>query len=281
MEAMTNTSATEYEDYQSTSKSYDNIRNSVGLEILLGSFARHPDKPLKDQRLLDAGCGTGSFLYEIAGKFDVATGLDASAGMLEQAQAKLVDFENVTLTQGSLPQLPFHDNSFDAVMVNQVVHHLDEDPDFTNLELLVSEAFRILTPGGSLVIHTSSKEQVRNSYWFGWIIPEAKQRMAARYAPIPMIRTMMEKVGFESIGVTVPMEAMFDMDIYLNQEGPFTPEWRACDSMFALATDNELTNGLERLRNACDDGAVEAVIDKAEHWRQHSGQSTFISVRKP
>ncbi|MBT5927167.1 MAG: methyltransferase domain-containing protein [Verrucomicrobia bacterium] len=278
---MTFTSAKEYEDYQSTSKNYDDTRKSLGLKILLGTFIQHPNKPLDKQRLLDAGCGTGSFLHDIAEKFETAMGLDASTGMLEQAQAKLTDFSNVTLSEGTLPELPFPDNSFDAIMTNQVVHHLDESSDFSSLEQLMTEAFRVLAPGGSLVIHTSSQEQVLNSYWFGWVIPEAKQRMASRYAPISKIREMVKTAGFEDMRVTAPMEAMYDMNVYLDPEGPFRADWRACDSMFALASEDELELGLKCLRTACDDGSVQETIDEAEQWRCRSGQSTFISLRKP
>ena len=98
MKVMTFTLENEYEDYQSTSKNYDDTRTSLGLKILLGTFVQHPDKPLNDQRLLDAGCGTGSFLHDIAGRFDQATGLDASNGMLEQAREKLASFPNITLS---------------------------------------------------------------------------------------------------------------------------------------------------------------------------------------
>lgn len=280
MIGMTYTTATEYENYLSTSKNYDDTRKSLGLKILLGSFVEHPNKPLEEQRLLDAGCGTGSFLHDIADKFDSATGFDANPGMLEQARAKLADFTNVTLTEASLPQLPYPDDSFDAIMINQVVHHLDSNDDFTNFEQFIVEAYRILAPGGSLVVHTSSQEQVNNSYWFGWVIPEAKERMASRYAPIPTIQTMFEKAGFEGTEITVPMEPMYDLDVYLNQEGPFQAEWRACDSMFALATEEELDLGLQRWKKACDDGSAQNIIDTAEQWRTRSGQSTFISGRK-
>ena len=278
---MTFTSENEYEDYQSTSKNYDDTRTSLGLKILLGTFVQHPDKPLNDQRLLDAGCGTGSFLHDIAGRFDNATGLDASTGMLDQAREKLANFSNVTLSEGNLPELPFADNSFDAIMTNQVVHHLDSNSDFEGLEKFITEAYRVLAPGGSLVIHTSSQDQVSNSYWFGWVIPEAKVRMASRYAPISKIRDMVASAGFEDMRVTAPLEAMYNMDVYLNPEGPFKAEWRACDSMFALASEEELEHGLKRLRNACDNGSVQETIDKAEQWRCRSGQSTFISLRKP
>lgn len=279
---MIHRSASEYENYGQTSKSYDASRVFLGLKILLGTFVQHPEKALGEQRLLDAGCGTGSFLYEIAGRFASATGLDASTGMLDQAKEKLGDVANVTLEEGKLPTLSmFQDESFDAMMIHQVVHHLDDDPSFPALRDLIDEAFRVLAPGGALVLHTSSQEQVRKSYWFGWVVPEARERMASRFAPISKIREMFGTTGFEDLRITAPLEAMFHLDVYLDPEGPFRQEWRACDSMFALATDEELEQGLRRLRTACDDGSVRGVIDEAEQCRQRSGQSTFLSARKP
>ena len=278
---MTPTLNSEYENYGLTSKTYDNTRIPLGLKIILGSFAQHPNITLKNQRLLDAGCGTASFLSEIADKFMNVVGLDANSGMLDQARDKFSDVSNVSLTEGRLPKLPFPADSFDAVMTNQVVHHLDKYPPYSNLNNFTAEAYRVLAPGGSLVIHTSSKEQVCNSYWFGWIIPEAKERMAKRYAPLTNVVSMLENKGFEDADVTVPLDAMYDLDVYLNPKGPFDPKWRACDSMFALATKEELEHGLKRLKDACDDGSIEDVMDSAEKWRLRSGQSTFISVRKP
>jgi ubiquinone/menaquinone biosynthesis C-methylase UbiE len=279
---MTHQAASEYEDYGSTSKNYDASRVFLGVKILLGTFVQHPEKALGEQRLLDAGCGTGSFLCEIAGKFATATGLDASTGMLGQAKEKLGNFANVMLKEGNLPDLSmFPDGSFDAMMIHQVVHHLDNDPGFPVLRDLIDEAFRVLAPGGALVLHTSSQEQVRKCYWFGWVVPEAREKMASRYAPIPEIREMFGTAGFEDLRITAPLEAMYHLDVYLDPEGPFREEWRACDSMFALATGEELEQGLRRLRAACDDGSVRGVIDEAEEWRQRSGQSTFLSARKP
>lgn len=279
---MIHRAASEYEDYGSTSKDYDATRVFLGTKILLGTFVQHPERALGEQRLLDAGCGTGSFLHEIGGRFAAATGLDASTGMLEQAKAKLSGFANVTLREGKLPSLAmFEDGSFDAMMIHQVVHHLDNDPSFPALRDLIGEAFRVLAPGGSLVLHTSSREQTCKSYWFGWIVPEARERMAVRFAPISDIRKMFGATGFEDLRITAPLEAMYHLDVYLDPEGPFRPEWRACDSMFALASEEELERGLRRLRAACDDGSVRGVIDEAEQWRQRSGQSTFLSARKP
>lgn len=54
--------------------------------------------------------------------------------------------------------LPYEDNKFDAVIINQVVHHLDDmdkDENFPGFEHVVKEFYRVLKPGGKLLINHS------------------------------------------------------------------------------------------------------------------------------
>jgi SAM-dependent methyltransferase len=64
------------------------------------------------QRLLDAGCGSGLALVLATERGATATGLDASPGLLEVARRRLPD---AGLHQGDLEDLPFSDDTFDAV----------------------------------------------------------------------------------------------------------------------------------------------------------------------
>jgi ubiquinone/menaquinone biosynthesis C-methylase UbiE len=61
----------------------------------------------------------------------------------------------VSVTQGSLLDMPFDDAAFDGVMVNQVVHHLDDtlvlgDAPYRALSQVLGEIHRVLRPGGVL-----------------------------------------------------------------------------------------------------------------------------------
>ena len=72
--------------------------------------------------VLDAGCGTGNYAL---GLLDAGLGhitmMDGSDGMLNAARAKMANYkDNTEYRLGSLPQLPFADESFDVVMFNQV-----------------------------------------------------------------------------------------------------------------------------------------------------------------
>ena len=80
---------------------------------------------MQDIRVLDAGCGTGNYSVSLS-KFGVRniSMIDASNGMLSKAKEK-IDAMNlsdyVDVKQAFLPKIPFADNTFDVVMINQVI----------------------------------------------------------------------------------------------------------------------------------------------------------------
>jgi SAM-dependent methyltransferase len=84
--------------------------------------------------LLDVGCGTGW----LARHFPRYTGIDASADAVARAQEA-----GRRVQQGDVSRrLPFDDESFDAVVLKDLLEHVP-DPAFT-----VTEARRVLRPGG-------------------------------------------------------------------------------------------------------------------------------------
>jgi ubiquinone/menaquinone biosynthesis C-methylase UbiE/DNA-binding transcriptional ArsR family regulator len=99
-------------------------------------------------RLVDLGTGTGRMLELFAPQADEAIGIDFSRAMLGFARATLgaSELENVQVRQGDISNLSMDDASADVVILHQVLHFLD-DP-----ARAISEALRILMPGGKLVI---------------------------------------------------------------------------------------------------------------------------------
>jgi SAM-dependent methyltransferase len=95
-------------------------------------------------RALELGCGTGEFLRRVAHSGAEIRGIDLSQHLLARARVRAAAFPGVSLVCGNAEQLPFPDACFDAVYGSSVLHHLD-------LPRALSEAFRILRPGGHLV----------------------------------------------------------------------------------------------------------------------------------
>ena len=101
------------------------------------------------ERVLDAGCGTGLLTELIAsqvGDSGHVTGLDTSQDMLDFAEPRCQPLGNVDLRQGSVTQLDFADNSFDAASCVQTLLYVDE------VETAVSELHRVLKPRGRVAI---------------------------------------------------------------------------------------------------------------------------------
>ncbi|MBV8791259.1 MAG: metalloregulator ArsR/SmtB family transcription factor [Pseudolabrys sp.] len=98
--------------------------------------------------LLDLGTGTGRMLELFGSQIERGLGLDMSLDMLLLARDHLerAGLRNCSVRQGDIYDLPIPDNSFDAVIIHQVLHFLDDGA------RAVKEASRVLRPGGSLLI---------------------------------------------------------------------------------------------------------------------------------
>ena len=153
-----------FENYTNTSQNYDMTRQPVGLELIFGALTCG-SRPLGEQTVLDAGCGTGNYLAALAGKVGRGEGVELNSGMLETARTKTADLSGLRLQQGSILELPIEDDSCDGVVVNYVLHHLEDGSDagFAATRSAVAECCRVLAPGGTLIIQTCSPEQSRLS----------------------------------------------------------------------------------------------------------------------
>ena len=101
------------------------------------------------EKALDAGCGTGlltALMSAQVGDLGLITGIDYSQNMLDLAEGRCNKLGNVELHQGSVTELPFEADSFDATSCIQTLLYVDD------VVAAISELHRVLKPGGRVGI---------------------------------------------------------------------------------------------------------------------------------
>ena len=96
-------------------------------------------------RVLDLGCGNGCYTQELARRAESVWGIDLHMPHLQAFR------EAIPRVQGSAEHLPFARESFDAVTMIEVLEHTHCDTK------VLAECFRVLKPGGLLVLFVPNK----------------------------------------------------------------------------------------------------------------------------
>ncbi len=98
--------------------------------------------------MVDLGTGTGRMITLLADRVKRAEGIDLSHKMLTIARSNLeaANASHGSVRFGDVTAPPFESGSVDLVTIHQVLHYLDRP------QRVISEAERILKPGGRLVI---------------------------------------------------------------------------------------------------------------------------------
>lgn len=155
--------------FDNISKNYDGLNRviSFGIDIKWRKKVVSILSKKKPQSILDIATGTGDLAINMTqtGASRII-GLDISPGMLEVGKTKITTKNLDSIIEmivGDSEDLPFEDNSFDAVTVAFGVRN------FETLEKGLSEIYRVLKPTGSFVVLETSvptKTPYKQGYYF-------------------------------------------------------------------------------------------------------------------
>ncbi|MCW5907126.1 MAG: bifunctional demethylmenaquinone methyltransferase/2-methoxy-6-polyprenyl-1,4-benzoquinol methylase UbiE [Chitinophagales bacterium] len=224
-----NQTVTPYNDSQRSKKEqveemFDNIAYrydflnhllSLGIDITWRKKAIKSLQSIQPKRILDVASGTGDFAMEaLSLKPETIVGFDLSEGMMQYGRAKATKMgvsNIVEFVKGDSEQMPFADNSFDAITVGFGVRN------FENLEAGLREMHRVLRHGGKVAILEASMPRntiIRALYslYFGKIVPLigkmfSKDARAYSYLPesvkafpegLEFVR-ILENIGFRNV----------------------------------------------------------------------------------
>lgn len=112
----------------------------------------------ENARILEIGTGSGALWHAVANRIPPGwriTLTDLSSGMLADAQRSLEHIRPFTFIQADAQELPFPDETFDAVLANHMLYHVPDRP------RALAEFRRVLKPGGQLYAATNGSGHLK------------------------------------------------------------------------------------------------------------------------
>ena len=116
-------------------------------------------KPSPNRKLIDVACGTGDIgklFLNNTNQMSEVTCVDPNKGMISQGKKKLSKYKNIKWINTAAEKLPLKDNEFDYYTISFGLRNTK------NLDKALSEAYRVLKPGGRFLCLEFSKIQNSN-----------------------------------------------------------------------------------------------------------------------
>lgn len=113
--------------------------------------------PLEGHAILDVGCGIGVYIQQFRRFSPRVYGIDIDAECLAEARVRAR-----FLVRGCGECLPFADNSFDVVILHEVLEHMTDDA------AAAREAVRVVRPGGRVVVYAPNRLYPFETHGFYW-----------------------------------------------------------------------------------------------------------------
>jgi len=143
---------------EKNTNNYNSINWDINSRILIESklSKRHRQLLLKkskftkfvnhESKILDIGCGSGAFLTHFSSQgYSHLFGVEHDQSLIDFIPSGIANIK-----VGIAENIPFEDNSFDAVFIYGVLHHLKTDSE--TYRMACDEIVRVLKPGGHIFI---------------------------------------------------------------------------------------------------------------------------------
>ena len=129
---------------------------SLGIHRLWKKNLLNMMNPSSDQKLIDVACGTGDIAKLVLSSMNNScqiTCVDPNTGMIKKGKEKLNEYKNLNWVIAPAEKIPLPNNSFDHYTISFGLRNTK------NLDKALSEAHRVLKPGGRFLCLEFSKIQ--------------------------------------------------------------------------------------------------------------------------
>ncbi|MBD1156750.1 bifunctional demethylmenaquinone methyltransferase/2-methoxy-6-polyprenyl-1,4-benzoquinol methylase UbiE [Pelagibacterales bacterium SAG-MED20] len=176
--------------------------------------------PSKDRTLIDVACGTGDlgklFLNLTDGDSNVFS-VDPNKSMIGKGKTKLKNYKNISWIVAPAEKLPFKDNSFDYYTISFGLRNTK------SLNKALSEAYRVLKPGGHYLCLEFSKIQNSNLNFiyknYSKLIPLIGKAIIGQKEPYEyLIKSIEEFINQEEL-INLMKKNKFENCCYRNLSG--------------------------------------------------------------
>jgi ubiquinone/menaquinone biosynthesis C-methylase UbiE len=187
--------------------------------------------------VLEIGCGTGNYVIALSKRLPNYTykGIDLSVEMLKVAKSRS---DSIEFMQGNADnRFPYPDNDTEIAFLVDVIHHITDYTTFFN------ECFRVLKPGGLLIIVTDSDETMKKRSSVKYF-PEQLEIELSRYPKVEDLHRYAKNSGMKFVGSqTVEGYLKIDDELISKLEKRFT-------SSLQLLSEEAHRIGMKRVKEA-------------------------------
>ena len=193
---------------------------SLGIHRLWKKNLLNMMNPLPKHKLIDVACGTGDIAKLFLEKVDKSSEIscvDPNEGMIKKGKEKLSKFKNLKWIIAPAEKLPFSENLFDFYTISFGLRNTK------NLNKALSEAYRILKPGGRFLCLEFSKIQNSNLNFiyknYSKVIPSLGKLIVGEKKPYDYLVKSIENFINQEQLIDLMEENNFEKCSYRNLSG--------------------------------------------------------------